>query len=348
MSHPLSRTFCQPNAGTRFKLGDDEYELAGKIGDGAIGLVRKVVRIRDKVTLAIKFLAPDPKYIEESSFDDVAARFKREGERGAKLSSPHLVTVHQYQPNSEGTIFGQELKNPFLMMEYVVGKTLESYIRNLPKPLPTKTPTGSGEREMFPVDISLEKIDLAIQILEGLDYLHDEKLVHRDVKPANIFLAKPKVPNGRYLVQLGDFGIVKWGDFHASLTTGILTATDQRGLGTLKYMAPEQAIAPNKVSAKSDVYSVGITLFELITNKILASPHHVTEIMLARLAKGTTISRFFGMGYQLSRADEEIGELLLDTFLRGIDGRPRIAQIRSALRRAYEQLAGNEWSGPHE
>src|SRR5262249_53693523 len=159
------------------------------------------------VVRAIKFLAPDPKYIEESAFDDVAGRFKREGERGSKLDFPFLIKIHSYVANEEGAAFETgEPKNPFLLMELVGGRTLESYIRNLPKDT-----HGSFV-------ITEEKLHIALQLVEGLEYLHKKKLVHRDVKPANIFLSKP-LADKRLLVRLGDFGIVKWGDFHASLST---------------------------------------------------------------------------------------------------------------------------------
>jgi eukaryotic-like serine/threonine-protein kinase len=333
MSHFLNRRFCRPQYGQKFHVGDDEYELRGKIGDGAVGVVRKVVRLRDEASRAIKFLAPDPKYIEESVFDDVAARFTREGERGARLDYPFLLKVHNYIPNQNGVAFATgSPKNPFLIMQLVGGKTLERYIHNLPKEAP-----GSFM-------VNEEKLDISLQLVEGMEYLHKKKLIHRDVKPANVFLPRPGI--GRLLVRLGDFGIVKWGDFHASLSTGVLTATNQRGLGTLKYMSPEQAIAPKNVGAKSDIYSLGITLFELFAGRILASPHHVFEIMSARLARGSTFSRFLSMQYRLEMQDLNLGELLLDMHLRGIKGRPSIDRVRGVLRRAYENLTGREWRAP--
>ena len=333
MAHPLSRRLCRPQAGQRFVVGSEQYELAGRLGDGAIGLVRKAISLTSRRARAVKFLAPDPKYIEESAFDDVATRFKREGERGSKLDCPYLIKVYNYVANDDGRCFPADtLKNPFLLMELVSGRTLESYIRNLPKDL-----SGS-------FIITEEKLDIALQIIEALEYLHRKKLVHRDVKPANIFLSKAS-SDGRLLVRLGDFGIVKWGDFHASLSTGVLTATNQRGLGTLKYMSPEQAIAPKNVGVKSDIYSLGITLFELFAGRILASPHHVFEIMNARLSRRTTISRFRSMEYHLDLQDQDIGELLLDMHLRGIQGRPSIDRVRGIMRRAYERETGHEWQG---
>jgi eukaryotic-like serine/threonine-protein kinase len=348
MSHKLCRELCKPQAGQKFSVGTESYELAGKIGDGAAGLVRKATRIRDKTMRAIKFLAPDPKYIEEATFDDVASRFRREGQRGAKLDHAHLIRIHCYVENENGNAFDDGPQNPFLIMDYVDGKSLESYIKNLPDVAPVGEDVDEEQRPVCPLDITIEQLDLAIQIAQGLEYLHKqkEKLIHRDIKPANIFLSKQQASTKRYLARIGDFGIVKWGDFHASLTTGILTVTDQRGLGTLKYMSPEQAIAPNKVSTKSDMYSLGVTLFELFTGRILASSHHVFEAVLARLDRGTAVSRFYKLGYRIDHGDSDICEAILDMHLRGQKGRPNIDQVLGILRRRYEHLSGHAWRAP--
>jgi serine/threonine protein kinase len=139
------------------------------------------------------------------------------------------------------------------------------------------------------------------------------------------------------VVKLGDFGIMKWGDFHASLATGTLTATAQEGLGTMKYMSPEQAVRPRDVNNRSDIFSLGITLFELFTDQILLSPHHVFEVMNARLVRGTTSSRFMEMGYRLDPADHDLAELILDMLLRGISGRPAIEKVVGRLQWEAEQ-----------
>src|SRR3982751_2473359 len=129
MTHPLSREFCRPMAGQKFVVHQRRYVLGGSLGDGAAGLVRKA-RGEDDREYAVKFLAPDPKYIEESAFDDVAARFRREGERGVHLVHPHLLKIYSYCQNEEGNAFeSDDPKNPFLLMEQIKGKTLESFIK---------------------------------------------------------------------------------------------------------------------------------------------------------------------------------------------------------------------------
>jgi serine/threonine-protein kinase len=118
---------------------------------------------------------------------------------------------------------------------------------------------------------------------------------HRDVKPSNEFLSKSSRGEEYPRVKLGDFGVMKWGDFHAPLATGTLTATNQKGLGTLEYMFPELALDPKTVTVRSDIFSLGITLFELFSAQILASSHHVYEIVNARVSRGTTIGRYFSI-----------------------------------------------------
>jgi serine/threonine protein kinase len=332
MGHALSREYCRPRARQVFVVDGDEYYIGGELGDGAVGLVRKATRLTDNAPRAIKFLAPDPKYIDEAVFDDVALRFRREGQRGAGLSHPHLMTVHAYCENEGGHCFEEKNpKNPFLLMEHVRGKTLESYVRRLP----------DEEKGVF--KISRQRLLIATQVATALEDLHKKKLIHRDIKPANIFLSRWSEDEGHAFAKLGDFGVMKWGDFHASMSTGTLTVTNQKGLGTMKYMSPELAISAKDVTMRSDIYSLGITLFELFSGQILLSAHHVYEIMYARLSKGTTTSRYYSMGYNIRSEDEGLAELLLEMFLRGPTGRPAIEKVRARLENEFERRYNTAW-----
>ena len=336
MSHRLTRHLCKPAAGQKFALGATEYVLHGKLGDGAASLVRKAQRSHDNARFAIKFLAPDPKYIDEAVFDDVAARFRREGQRSQQLRYDGLVTVHAYDENYEGRAFaGRGPKNPFILMEEVSGRTLENYIR--------KEEQRRFEKQI-PRNFALtpDRLAIAVNVASALSYLHQKKLIHRDVKPANIFL--PEVPWGdRPKAKLGDFGIMKWGDFQASVSTGTLTVTSQQGLGTLKYMSPEQALEPREVTVRSDMFSLGITLWELFTGQILASPHHVFQIREARVSRGTTASRLIELGYRVDQADLPVAELILDMFLRSPRGRPQIERVAGRLQSEWERRTDSEW-----
>jgi serine/threonine-protein kinase len=333
MPHIFSRRVFKSSSGQKCILKNRTYTLQGKIGDGAVGVVRKATRDTDHVTVAIKFLAPDPKYIEETSFDDVAARFRHEGERGAKLDHPRLVKILGYADNANAECFpAGGPKNPFLMMEYVAGRTLESEIR--------RTPAEAAGR----FEVTRERLFIAIQIADAVQYIHQKKLVHRDVKPANIFISSCYTRDGLPRIKLGDFGVVKWGDFHQSVATGTLTMTHQQGLGTLKYMSPEQAIRPKEVTGKSDIFSLGITLYELLTGTILSSPHHVFQVMNARLSRGSTGVRMLELGHRIDPCYDYLCERLLDCFLRGIDGRPKANDILGCLSAAYAREYDEEWT----
>src|SRR5690606_31451851 len=113
---------------------------------------------------------------------------------------------------------------------------------------------------------------------------------------ANIFLSSTLTNVVPTSVKLGDFGVTKWGDFLAAVATGSLTLTSQQGLGTLKYMSPEQSIRPKQVTVRSDIFSFGVTLFELLAGKILPSPHHIFEIMAARQSRATTQAKLNALG----------------------------------------------------
>jgi serine/threonine protein kinase len=330
--HPLSRPLCKPETGQVFTVAGEEYVIGDAIGDGAAGLVRRATRASDGHVDAVKLLAPDPKYIEESVFDDVAARFKREGERGSNLRHPHLIEIKGFDENEDGAAFEDGTpKNPFLLMEFVRGNTLDSYIRRT-------EPQYEGQFR-----ITRERLAIAAQIVDAVEDLHAKRLVHRDIKPANIFLTRASGVFEIPYAKLGDFGVMKWGDFHASLSTGVLTTFEHKGIGTMKYMSPEAAIRPKDVGVRSDIYSLGITLFELFTGQILASAHHVFEIMNARLQRGTTHSRYWDMGYKINNEDEGIAALLLDMHLRGASGRPSSDKVRGRLEWEYENRFDSTW-----
>lgn len=327
--HRFERSRCRATAGQSFVADGIKYELQGKIGDGAAGIVRKA---RNKATgqiVAVKFLAPDQKYIEPSSFDDVASRFRREGIRGTGLSHENLIRILAYEENEDGRCFGGRVINPFFVMEYIRGHTLESLIRHLASNLP----------EYAVVD--QQTLTIAARVSFALETLHTLKIVHRDVKPANIFLSTNKPGTIPAVVKLGDFGVTKWGDFRAAVATGVLTVSHQQGLGTLKYMSPEQCVKPKDVGVRSDMFSLGITLFELFTGKILPSPQHVFRVMSVRDNRGTTAGKLAELGVRCSfGTEEEVFDLMLDMFLSSPQGRPSSSRARGFFEVMLEKASG--------
>jgi serine/threonine protein kinase len=310
--HELSRSLCKTVAGQILHAGGVKYELLGKIGDGAAGIVRKAKSVSTGRIVAIKFLAPDPKYIDPSAFDEVQQRFEREGRRAQGLDHDNLVKIIAYEDNANGANFERgRVKNPFIVMEYVRGKTLESLIRHL------------AEQKTGHIYVGNQTLAIAAAVCRALTYLHEYKIVHRDVKPANVFLSSSALNRIPSVIKLGDFGVTKWGDFRAAFATGTLTASHQQGLGTIKYMSPEQAVRPKDVTVRSDMFSLGITLFELFTGQILPSPHHIFEIMSARSSRGNVVGKLYEMGIKCAfGAESNLFELILDMFLTNPKSRP--------------------------
>jgi serine/threonine-protein kinase len=212
-------------------------------------------------------------------------------------------------------------------MEYVQGRTLESLIKKIGSSEPRRT------------HVNFQTLTIAKRIASALTYLHEYKVIHRDVKPANIFLSAVDENRAPTFVKLGDFGVTKWGDFLATAASGTLTVTRQQGLGTLKYMSPEQAVRPKDVTVRSDIFSLGITLFELFTGRILDSPHHVFEIMMARNSRDSTMGKMIALGIRAPYEEMDLFELVLDMFLGSPKGRPTSATIAGRLTTHLERLS---------
>lgn len=194
------------------------YKLQELLGEGGMGKVFKAYDTMDKKTVAVKVLNQD---IEQSV--DGIRRFIKEAEVGRKLNHPNIVKIFDA---------GRIEKVRYLTMEFVEGITLKNHIR---------------EKNKLE---SAEAIFITKQILEGLKIIHQNDIIHRDIKSDNIMIQQ----NG-YL-KIMDFGLAR--------TKGLTTIVNREQLvGTLAYMSPEQTIGKS-VDFRSDIYSVGIIMYEMI------------------------------------------------------------------------------------
>jgi serine/threonine-protein kinase len=208
----------------------DRYRVDEPIGEGGMGVVCRATHVGLETPVAIKLIRPDFKDDEE-----FVRRFLNEARRAALLKSDRVTRVHDVGQLESG--------EPYLVMELLEGVELEKYLEQ------------HGRLS------ALDAVNVALQICEALAEAHAAGIVHRDIKPSNAFLVRRA--DGRFAVKILDFGISKQLD---ATTVTSLTNHDQ-SLGSPHYMSPEQMLDPSNVDHRSDIWSVGVVLFELLSGQ---------------------------------------------------------------------------------
>jgi beta-lactam-binding protein with PASTA domain/tRNA A-37 threonylcarbamoyl transferase component Bud32 len=212
---------------TQPRLLGGRYELDGVVGRGGMAEVYRARDIRLDRIVAIKTLRAD--LARDQIFQ---ARFRREAQSAASLNHPNIVAVYD---TGEDMATGTPI--PYIVMEFVDGRTVRDLLQDGHRLLPER---------------SLEIID---GVLRALDYSHTAGIVHRDIKPGNVMVTR----NGD--IKVMDFGIARaMSDAQATMTQ---TA---QVIGTAQYLSPEQARG-ERVDARSDLYSTGCLLYELLTGR---------------------------------------------------------------------------------
>ncbi|MFT7462693.1 MAG: serine/threonine protein kinase, partial [Pseudohongiellaceae bacterium] len=204
-----------------------QYRLAEVVGEGGMGRIYRATHLHLDRVLAIKVLAP-----RLSKDAALVQRFQLEARALARLSHPHIVSIHD---------MGSQGEMHYFVMEYVKGVNLRQLM-------------ATGE-------VSPERaLSLVARICDALHYAHDAGIVHRDIKPENILIDEAGEP------QVADFGLAKV--LRGDVAPGNLTGTHVV-LGTYNYMAPEQKRSA-RVDHRADIYAVGVMLYELLTGKLPA------------------------------------------------------------------------------
>ncbi|MFD3531479.1 Stk1 family PASTA domain-containing Ser/Thr kinase [Streptomyces sp. NPDC058664] len=201
------------------------YELGSVLGRGGMAEVYLGQDTRLGRTVAVKTLRAD--LARDPSFQ---ARFRREAQSAASLNHPAIVAVYD---TGEDYVDGVSI--PYIVMEYVDGSTLRELLHSGRKLLPERT------------------LEMTVGILQALEYSHRAGIVHRDIKPANVMLTR----TGQ--VKVMDFGIAR-----AMGDAGMTMTQTSAVIGTAQYLSPEQAKG-EQVDARSDLYSTGCLLYELLT-----------------------------------------------------------------------------------
>jgi len=252
--YELDQRFC-PKDGTTLRMQGSEHDLVGsiiadryhvlrKLGEGGMGQVYLAEHVKMGRKSAVKVM--NPGMVHDA---DAISRFNREASNASRINHPNVAAVYDFGETGEGLIY--------LAMEFVEGPPLTDLIEQLGALPP------------------LRAADIARQAADALAVAHDMGIVHRDLKPDNIMIAKNR--DGSDLVKVVDFGIAKAADNEKQKVT-------KTGLvvGTPEYMSPEQ-LAGDKLDGRSDIYSLALVAFNMLTGALPFPSESAQEAMIMRL-----------------------------------------------------------------
>jgi eukaryotic-like serine/threonine-protein kinase len=245
--HPQDFASC-PRLGTSTRDGPcgaviERYAIERWIGGGGMGTVYRARRQPDGEVVAIKLLKP-----ELPDRDDALERFVREANAARAMRSPHVVATYECNIAGDGTAY--------LVMEMLVGRGLHGAL--------------AGRQGLAPT----RAVSLAMEVLEGLRVAHTHGVVHRDMKPGNVFLRS--LADGREQAVVLDFGTSKllFEQRSSPLTPAGTT------LGTPYYMSPEQVFSPALIDHRVDLYGTGVMLYEMLSGALPFEGNTIPEVLM--------------------------------------------------------------------
>jgi serine/threonine protein kinase len=263
----------------------ERYQLDRSLGNGGMGEVFEAIDLTLHRNVAVKLLSPS--LVQD---EPARARFLREARALARVNSPHVVAVYDA---------GEDDERPYLVMELVEGTTLEHELK------------GTGRVE------PARAVAIAKDIASGLASAHEQGIVHRDVKPSNVFLTPTDA------AKIGDFGIAR-----LERPDATLTLTGQT-FGSPPYVAPEQATG-GKVDARADLYSLGCVLFQMLVGRRPFSGDDPVSLVYQHVH--TTPPRVDSLHPEVPVA---LGDLVAGLMAKDPDDRPDSAE---EVRRALESV----------
>ncbi len=222
-----------------------EYLVLDKLGAGGMGQVFKAQHRRMKRIVALKVLPP-----QATKSPNAVRRFYREVEMAGKLVHPNIVTA--YDANEAGGLH-------YMAMEFVDGQDLSAMVR---------------QHGPLPVDTAVSYI---LQASRALEFAHGLAIIHRDIKPGNLLVDRDGV------LKVLDMGLARVTDAATAADKAAAEGLTQQGdvMGTVEYMAPEQALDPRQATFRSDIYSLGCTLYRLLTGEMMYAAKTPIQQILA-------------------------------------------------------------------
>lgn len=254
----------------------NRYAVDGVLGDGGMGVVYSARDTGTNIRYAVKVLRA-----EYSAEEDLVVRFEQEARAAASINNPHIVEIYDWGSLPDNS--------RFFVMEYLEGRSLGDVLARMPKP------SGSDRRQPMSEEFT---IHLAVQICEGLGAAHAIGVVHRDIKPDNFHIVRKA--DEPYFVKILDFGIAKVQNSKAQRTrTGSV-------FGTPHYMSPEQASGDRNIDHKTDIYGLGILMYEMATGKVPFDAENLMGILTAHLYHTPVAPRVYPECERMSPAFEAV------------------------------------------
>ncbi len=222
-----------------------KYRVERVLGVGGMGVVVAAHHIRLDMKVALKFLLPAMLGDAEA-----VARFAREARAAVRITNEHVARVTDVGTLDNGA--------PYIVMEYLEGEDLGEWLR---------------QRGALPIDLA---VDFVLQACVAIADAHGLGIVHRDLKPANLFCCVRR-SDGQSIIKVLDFGISKVTSVDPSSPAGSVTQTGAL-MGSPLYMSPEQMQSPRSVDAQTDIWAVGVILYQLLTGRVPFEGQTIAEV----------------------------------------------------------------------